>query len=74
MAIPVLHEVTVWHWVGFVAAVLVFLAMDLSVFHRKAPGVQFKEALTWTCVWFSGAMPIVYSIIAARRIELKPAS
>ena len=27
------------------------LALDLGVFNRKAHEVQFKEALTWSCVW-----------------------
>jgi tellurite resistance protein TerC len=34
-------EITHWHWVGFIACVLVFLALDLGVFHRKAHVVRF---------------------------------
>ncbi|MDX1952681.1 MAG: TerC family protein [Verrucomicrobiota bacterium] len=45
--------VSTWHWVGFVTAVLFFLALDLGVFHRKAHVVSFREALTWTTVWFA---------------------
>ncbi|MBI5772831.1 MAG: TerC family protein [Verrucomicrobia bacterium] len=41
-----------WHWLVFVAAILVFLALDLGVFHRQAHVVKFKEALGWTTVWF----------------------
>jgi tellurite resistance protein TerC len=51
-----LVEITTWHWVGFVACVLVFLALDLGLFHRHAHTVKFKEALFWTSVWFSLAM------------------
>lgn len=43
-------------WVIFLVAVLIFLALDLGVFHRSAHVVQFKEALAWTCVWFVVAM------------------
>ena len=43
-------------WVWFVGAVLVFLALDLGVFHRKAHAVGFREALIWTAIWFSMAM------------------
>lgn len=43
-------------WVIFIVAVLVFLALDLGVFHRSAHVVQFKEALAWTCTWFVVAM------------------
>lgn len=42
---------TPWHWVGFVLCVLVFLALDLGVFHRHAHVVRFKEALAWTSLW-----------------------
>ncbi|MCX6929381.1 MAG: TerC family protein [Verrucomicrobia bacterium] len=51
-----LVEITGWHWAGFVACILVFLAIDLGVFHRHARTVNFKEALLWTAVWFSLAM------------------
>lgn len=49
-------EITPVHWVGFICLVLVFLALDLGVFHRKAHTVSFKEALGWTCLWFTMAM------------------
>ena len=49
-------EITCWHWVGFIACVLIFLAIDLGVFHRHAHTVRFKEALVWSIVWFSLAM------------------
>jgi tellurite resistance protein TerC len=43
-------------WVGFVALVFLFLAIDLGLFHRKAHAVKFREALAWSAVWFSTAM------------------
>ena len=49
-------EITPWHWGAFIAAIMVFLALDLGVFHRKAHVIDFKEALLWTFVWFSVAM------------------
>lgn len=55
-------DITIWHWVGFVACVLVFLALDLGVFHRKAHTVGFKEALGWTAVWFSLAMLFAWGL------------
>ena len=39
------------HWIGFLAFVLVMLALDLGVFHRHAHVVKVKEALTWSLVW-----------------------
>ena len=38
-------------WVGFNVFVLIMLALDLGVFHRKSHEVSLKEALTWTGVW-----------------------
>jgi tellurite resistance protein TerC len=42
---------TLWLWVGFNAFILVMLALDLGVFHRKSHIVSLKESLTWTGVW-----------------------
>ena len=36
--------------------ILLFLGLDLGVFHREAHVVRFREALTWTAVWFCSAM------------------
>jgi tellurite resistance protein TerC len=40
-----------WIWIGFVLFVLVLLALDLGVFHRKDHVVSVREALGWTAVW-----------------------
>ena len=44
-------EITPWHYAGFVACVLFFLALDLGVFHKSAHVVKFKEAIGWTALW-----------------------
>jgi tellurite resistance protein TerC len=49
-------EITAWHWVGFIACLLVFLALDVGLFHRTAHVVSFREALRWTVFWFILAM------------------
>ena len=46
----------IWFWVGFIAFVLVMLALDLGVFHRKAHAVRPKEAGIWVAVWVSLAL------------------
>jgi tellurite resistance protein TerC len=43
----------VWAYVGFIALVIVFLALDLGVFHRDAHEVGMKEALGWSAVWLT---------------------
>lgn len=45
-----------WDYTIFIAAVLFFLALDLGVFHKEARVVRFREAMTWTAVWFVVAM------------------
>jgi tellurite resistance protein TerC len=49
-------EITYWHWLVFVVFVVIFLGLDLIVFHRRARVVRFREALLWTSVWFLLAM------------------
>jgi len=57
-----LVQITGWHWAGFIACVLVFLALDLGVFHRHAHKVSFREALVWTLVWFALAMLFAFAL------------
>jgi tellurite resistance protein TerC len=48
--------ITPWHWAGFIFCVLIFLALDLGLFHRRARIVTFKEAAVWSALWFALAM------------------
>lgn len=50
------HPGVIWLYVAFVALVMVFLALDLGVFHRHAHVVKVKEALIWTVIWIACAM------------------
>ena len=43
-------------WIYFTLFVLLMLALDLGVFHRKSHVVSFKESLVWTGVWVGLAM------------------
>ena len=43
----------IWIWTGFILFVLLMLALDLGVFHRKAHVVSVREALGWSAVWVS---------------------
>ncbi len=43
-------------WFCFNLFVLIMLALDLGVFHRKAREIGVREALTWTGVWIGLAM------------------
>ena len=43
-------------WVGFILFVILMLALDLGVFHRKAHRVSTREAAVWSLVWISLAL------------------
>jgi tellurite resistance protein TerC len=43
----------IWMWTAFIAFVLLMLALDLGVFHRKAHVVGVKEAVAWSAVWLA---------------------
>ena len=55
-------------WIGFVAFVLLMLALDLGVFHRKAHVVGVREALAWSALWISifavDSIPAIFAITA----------
>ena len=46
-------DLKVWAYAGFIGLVLLFLALDLGVFHREAHEVSMKEAATWSVIWLT---------------------
>jgi tellurite resistance protein TerC len=58
--------VTPWHYAGFVACVIFFLALDLGVFHKSAHVVKFKEAIGWTTLWVT--LSFVFGLFIAPAI------
>ena len=61
--------ITPWHWVGFISCVVIFLAVDLGVFHQQAHVVRFKEALAWTTVWCTLALLFAVGLVPLRGKE-----
>ena len=59
-------DLKIWAYVAFIGLVIVFLALDLGVFHREAHEVKMKEAVTWSAIWltcgiaFSGFVYVAY--------------
>ncbi|MBL8762857.1 MAG: TerC family protein [Phycisphaerae bacterium] len=59
-------DLRVWVYLAFIGLVVVFLALDLGVFHREAHEVAMKEAITWSVIWlacglaFSGFVYLAY--------------
>lgn len=63
---PAELAITGWDWAIFVTAIVIFLLLDLGVFHRKAHEIKFKEALSWTSVWF--VLAICFGLFIAPRM------
>jgi tellurite resistance protein TerC len=55
----------IWVWMAFIAFVLLMLALDLGVFHRKAHVVSVKEALVWSAVWLSMGLSFAFLVYFA---------
>lgn len=55
-------EIATWHWIAFIGCVLLFLALDLGVFHREARAVKVREAMAWTTLWVSLSLSFAYSL------------
>jgi tellurite resistance protein TerC len=51
------------HWIGFISFVLVAVALDLGVFHRKAHKISVKESLVWSVVWITLALAFGWWIL-----------
>jgi tellurite resistance protein TerC len=51
----------IWIWSGFIALVLVLIALDLFVFNRKAHVVGMKEALVASVIWI--ALAVAFSAL-----------
>ena len=51
-------------WIVFAIVILVMLAVDLGVFHRKAHVVGFREAATWSAVWVGLALSFNLLVVA----------
>ncbi|MBX3297215.1 MAG: TerC family protein [Acidobacteria bacterium] len=49
-----------WFYLAFTGFVLLMLALDLGVFHRKEHEVSFKEASAWSVVWVTLALVFNY--------------
>src|SRR5262249_5447687 len=51
-----------WGWFGFGALVLVMLALDLGIFHRKSSKMGLGQALARSFVWVGVALLFNFGI------------
>jgi len=53
---------SLWGWIGFNAAVLAILALDLGVLHRKAARVSLRESASWSAVWITLSLSFAFAV------------
>jgi len=61
-----------WVWTIFIASVIVFLALDLGVFHKNDHVIKAKEAGIWTSIWVTialGFSGIIYWLFSSGLTE-----
>ncbi|MFN8620703.1 MAG: TerC family protein [Chloroflexota bacterium] len=56
-------------WIGFLAFIGIFLALDLGVFHRSAHVVSPREAAGWTAVWVTLAVAFGVGVLLWKGTE-----
>ena len=61
-----------WIWVVFIALIIVFLALDLGVFHKNEHVIKSKEAGIWTAIWVTVALSfsgVIYWLFSSGLID-----
>lgn len=59
-------------WIIFLACILVFLALDLGVFHKHDHVIKSKEAGIWTAIWVTIALSfsgVIYWLFSAGMMD-----
>lgn len=70
--VPSKADVNMWVWVLFIAVVILFLALDLGVFHKKEHVIKSKEASIWTAIWVTVALSfsgVIYWLFSSGLVE-----
>jgi tellurite resistance protein TerC len=49
------------HWIAFNLFVVIAVALDLGVFHRKTHKITIREALLWSLVWI--ALAVTFGLV-----------
>ena len=57
-------------WAVFGVVILVMLALDLGVFHRREHEVKIKEALIWSGIWIAVALLFNWGVYLVKGKEL----
>jgi len=53
--------VFIWPWLIFILVIVILLALDLGVFHRRDHVISTREALAWTAFWI--VLALVFNVL-----------
>jgi tellurite resistance protein TerC len=59
------------HWIAFNVFVVIAVALDLGVFHRKAHKILMREALLWSFAWI--ALAVAFGLVQLHFYGRQPA-
>lgn len=62
-------EVSLGYWIAFFAFVVVMLALDLGVFHRKNEAPTIKSSLLWSAFWIGLALVFAVGVALLAKPE-----
>ncbi|MGB5653745.1 MAG: TerC family protein [Robiginitalea sp.] len=61
-----------WIWIIFIICIIIFLALDLGVFHKNDHVIRSKEAGMWTAIWVTVALSfsgVIYWLFSENLVE-----
>lgn len=61
-----------WVWILFILLIVLFLALDLGVFHKNEHVIKTKEAAIWTTIWITVALSfsgVIYWLFSSGLVE-----
>lgn len=61
-----------WVWALFITLIILFLALDLGVFHKNEHVIKSKEAGMWTAIWITVALSfsgVIYWLFSDGLVE-----
>lgn len=59
-------------WIAFIGLIVIFLALDLGVFHKNDHVIKTKEAGIWTAIWITVALSfsgVIYWLFSSGLVE-----
>lgn len=59
-------------WISFIVLIIIFLALDLGVFHKNDHVIKTKEAGIWTGIWITVALSfsgVIYWLFSSGLVE-----